>query len=200
MSMCGRVRSSQPGIHQLPAPARTSSAGANRSTVMAASATPRESPTPNCFTVGIVVQHEAPENGHHDQRRRADQACPQMRGRRRPAPGLPSRPRRRALDLADREPLGVHREPEQHREHHQRHVARDRVGSTRRVEADEAQPPAWNTARDETERRVRPTERWQRPPGHDDDRTERGDDRRIRSDSAKYAEPLRNPCTLCFYA
>jgi hypothetical protein len=61
MSTCGRTRLSQAGIHQHAAPASTSSAGASRSTVMAASATPTERPTPNCFTVGSSLRTKLPK-------------------------------------------------------------------------------------------------------------------------------------------
>ena len=47
-----------------------------------------------------------------------------------------------ARDLREQEHLVVHREAEQHREHHQRHVAGDRHGVARRVDAEDVDAPA----------------------------------------------------------
>ena len=51
--MFGRIRSSQPGSHQLDLPRSTIVAGTRRQrTIVASTAIATASPTPNCFTVG----------------------------------------------------------------------------------------------------------------------------------------------------
>ena len=137
-------RSAHFGTHQLPRRRAPAAPGASSSTDIAARATPTESPTPNCFTVGSPLRMKLREDGDHDQGRRADHPARRRRGRPRSPRGRSCAVARRLLDLAHQEHLVVHREAEEDGEHDQRHEARDRVAVAARCRSRPGSSPQPN--------------------------------------------------------
>jgi hypothetical protein len=178
MSTCGRSRLSQPGIHQLPAPARNEHCRREQKHGHGRECNADREPDAELLHGRVVVDDEAAEDGHHDQRRCSDHAgaSRETAGHRLPGAFVGGAV---MLDLADEEDLIVHREAEQDGEHHQRHVARNRVGSTRGIEADEAQPPSpLKHRREDAERRRDRQDVGDGRLGRDDERAECGEQQR----------------------
>ena len=141
MSTCGTTFESHPGSHQvLPAHHHQQRRRQHEDHRRGQEDRDREAHA-ELLHDRVAVQHEAPEDADHDQRRGHDH---------RRTVGDAARHRGAVVlallavlrDLRQQEHLVVHREAEQHGEHHQRDVAGDRNGVAVGLDAEDADAPA----------------------------------------------------------
>ena len=159
--MCGSLRSSHFGSHQVRSPQSSITAGSRTQTMRPGDQDRRGQADAELLDGRVAVEDEAGEDRDHDRRRRGDDLAG-------PGEAVDDGLARRlaVVDLlahaADEEHLVVHREPEQDREHHHRHVGDDR---DRAVEADRGRSVAvLEHGGERRRRRRRPTAGSRRLP------------------------------------
>ena len=121
-------------------------------TIVASTSTANASPSPNIFTSGVGFSDERAEHEDHDQRGRRDRPARCARVRARPPCRVSPLASYSSRIACEHEHLVVHREAEQHREHHHGDERDDGHGA---VEPDERPWPS-PTGTPRRSRRTRP--------------------------------------------